>query len=214
MKQLDIYLDLGNVTGFAALPGTLKLLEATAVSVRWLPISSIIPRPLSRPPRPNTDKNDPAGDPLFEYKQKRYLAKRQFELDELNRDCQRLGLDPSLAARNVDASLTHIACMALLQRQRSALPFMQAVYESRLIKGESLTDQESVSALVKKFDVEDFLEGFERYQGLWVRHIEHYLELGIHDTPCYVLEAETFQGRQHLPLIQWRLEGEVGPPPL
>ena len=39
-------------------------------------------------------------------------------------------------------------------------------------------------------------------------------EAGVFQTPAYLLGDEVFIGRQHLPLIRWRLEGERGPGPI
>ena len=39
-------------------------------------------------------------------------------------------------------------------------------------------------------------------------------ELGLYRGPAYIVNGETFQGREHLPLMRWRLTGEVGSPPV
>ncbi|MFT5012250.1 MAG: 2-hydroxychromene-2-carboxylate isomerase [Patiriisocius sp.] len=208
MTQLDIYLDLGNIAGMAAISGTLKLIEETGVTAVWQPIEGNVPRPLSRVP--NLDNEDP----IREFKQKRLTAKRQFEMAELERDCARLELDVELASRTFDARLTHLACLAILEQVESPLIFMQQVYESRFREGDALEDESSVADMLETFRIQKFVSCLPQLRYQWEQHQSSYLELGIHDTPSYVLEGETFQGRQHLPLLRWRLEGEVGPPPL
>lgn len=208
MKQLDIYLDLGNIAGFTAISGTLKLIEETAVTAVWQPIEGIVPRPLSRVPNLDSD------DPIREFKQKRITAKRQFEMAELERDCARLELDIELASRTFDAGLTHLACLAILEQGASPLVFMQQVYELRFSEGVPLEDESSVAEMLATFGIRKFGSELAQLREQWEQHQSCYLELGIHDTPSYVLEGETFQGRQHLPLLRWRLQGEVGPPPL
>jgi len=208
MKQLDIYLDLGNIAGMAAISGTLKLIAETGVSAVWQPIAGIVPRPLSRVPSLDGD------DPIREFKQKRITAKRLFEMAELGRDCVRLELDVELASQTFDAGLTHLACMAILQRGESPLVFMQQVYNLRFRQGVALEDESSVAEILETFGVQKFVIELAQLRDRWEQHQSSYLELGIHDTPSYILQAETFQGRQHLPLLRWRLLGEVGPPPL
>ena len=34
------------------------------------------------------------------------------------------------------------------------------------------------------------------------------------EADIYLVDGELFQGRQHLPLVGWRLGGEQGPPPV
>ena len=206
--RLDIYLDLGNIAGYAALPGTLALIEKADVEVAWLPIEGIVPRPVSRPLRVDVD------DPLQDFKQKRLAAKRQFELDELDRDCQRLGLDPEVAKLSFNGDLTHLAWLALLEAGMSPLAYIQRVFELRLLEGKSLEDQQAVAELAVEFGVQDFKGALPGLVDRWEQHKAEYIELGIHDSPAYVLAGETFQGRQHLPLLAWRMSGEIGLPPL
>lgn len=213
--SLDVYLDLGNVAGLIALPPTLQLLAETGIEARWLPIQGIVPRPLSREPKQNPD------DPIADYKRARWLAKQKFEMAELNRDCARLGLPLNLATLNYDARFTHDAWLALNQRGLSPFGFIQAVYEQRFQLGVALESYDAVSEVAAAHGLSSDSDIAE---DIWVNHEQAYLELGIHDSPAYVLgsevlrneglNGETFQGRQHLPLIRWRIEGEQGPPPL
>ena len=39
-------------------------------------------------------------------------------------------------------------------------------------------------------------------------------EVGIFNSPAYVLNGERFHGRQHLPLLRWLLTGRQGNPPV
>ena len=206
--RLDIFLDLGNIAGFAALPGTLALIEKTGVEAIWLPIEGIVPRPFSRPASVNVD------DPLQDFKQKRLAAKHQFERDELNRDCRRLDLDPAVAQQAFNGELTHFAWLALIAAGVLPLRFIQRVYECRLRHGISLEDEQTVVELAAEFGVLELKSALPDLANRWETHKAAYLELGIHDSPAYVLSGETFQGRQHLPLLAWRIDGEIGPPPL
>jgi 2-hydroxychromene-2-carboxylate isomerase len=206
--RLDIYLDLGNIAGYAALPGTLALIEKTAIETAWWPIEGIVPRPLSRAVSVNVD------DPLQDYKQKRLAAKHQLERDELDRDCDRLGLNPEVAKQSFTGELTHLAWLAMVAAGIAPLPFIQRVYELRLREGNSLEDEQTVAELAAEFGVLDLVGALPELANSWVQHQAAYLELGVHDSPAYVLAGETFQGRQHLPLLAWRIDGEIGPPPL
>lgn len=208
MRRLDIYLDLGNIAGYAALPATLALIEQAGVEASWWPIEGIVPRPLSRPVSVNVE------DPLQDFKQKRLAAKHQLEFDELNRDCQRLGLDSVVAKQSFNGELTHLVWLAMLEAGMTPLDYIQRVFELRLREGESLEDQQTVAELAIEFGVLDFDRALPSLIERWEQHKAKYLELGIHDSPAYVFSGETFQGRQHLPLLAWRMNGEIGPPPL
>jgi len=206
--RLDIYLDLGNIAGYAALPGTLALIEETRIEAAWMPIQGIVPRPLSRSVSMNID------DPLQAFKAKRLAAKHQFERDELIRDCLRLDLDPAVAQQSFNAELTHLGLLALIAAGIAPLSYIQRVYELRLRDAIALEDEQTVIELAAEFGVLDLKSALPDLAKRWEHHKTEYLELGIHDSPAYVLSGETFQGRQHLPLLGWRINGEIGPPPL
>ncbi len=107
--MLQVYLDLGNISGYLAIAGIKDLINDTGVPVQWLPIEGIVPRPLSplKPAKPD--------DPLADFKQLRWQAKHDFEVAELTRDCERLGLDQAVAKLAVDAVETHLAQLFIAQ---------------------------------------------------------------------------------------------------
>ena len=37
---------------------------------------------------------------------------------------------------------------------------------------------------------------------------------GVFNAPMYLVEGQTFQGREHLPMIRWLLSGEQEPVPI
>lgn len=207
--RLDVYLDLGNVAGLIALAPTLRLIAETNVDVCWLPIQGIVPRPLSREPKQSV--NDPVDDPLAVYKHARWVAKQNFEQAELKRDCTRLGLSTELASRAYDGKLTHLVWLGLNQLGVNPLDYIKAVFKQRFESGQALEAETAVRELGIKHGMT--LE-FQALADIWSDHQQAYLDLGIHDSPSYVLKEETFQGRQHLPLIRWRIGGEQGTPPL
>ncbi|MFN3235998.1 MAG: hypothetical protein ACE37D_02945 [Pseudomonadales bacterium] len=211
IKALDVYLDLGNIAGLLALPGLSALAADLTLNVNYWPIQGIIPRPLSPEPSRKPD------DPLADYKQLRWQAKHQHELSELGRDCERLQLQVDLARNQYDASLTHQAWLYLLESQTEKVTdYIAAVYAARFQQGRPLTELAEVSELLSTLQADGaaFADQQPLWQERWQQHEEHYLALGIHDSPAFVLDLETFQGRQHLPLLRWRLEGESGAPPV
>jgi 2-hydroxychromene-2-carboxylate isomerase len=119
-----------------------------------------------------------------------------------------------VAKRSYNGELTHLVWLAILERGISPLAYIQRVFELRLREGKSLEDQQAVAELAAEFGVLDFKGALPGLVDRWEQHKAEYLELGIHDSPAYVLLDETFQGRQHLPLLAWRINGEIGPPPL
>ena len=209
--MLDVYVDLGNIAGYLAIEPIKQLTADTQVSCRYLPIKGIVPRPLSREP-----KND-GNDPLADYKHLRWRAKLRFEQDELRRDCERLNLSMSLAQRRIDAQLTHEACLFVADRfPVKSMNFIEAVYRQRFREGDDIQDD---AALTKVFDLSnidgsEFFENKATFSERFLSHMTATLELGIHDSPCFMLNDEPFQGRQHLPLMRWRIEGENLTPPV
>ena len=203
--NLDVYLDLGNIAGLLALKATEQLVTDTGVAVRWLPIQGIVPRPFSREPRQNSD------DPLSAYKHLRWQAKHQFELRELQRDCARLTLSSELAGQAFDGTLTHGVWLGMLDSGLPVTDYIHSVYQQRFEYGAALETETAVQEHAAAHGVE---LDMDQLAARWAAHQAAYLDLGLHDSPAYVLGEETFQGRQHLPLIRWRIDGEQGPPPL
>ena len=200
--KLDVYLDLGNVAGFLALPGLHKLVAETGVEVNCLPIQGIVPRPLSPEP---TKKSD---DPLADYKMLRWQAKHKFETEELDRDCERLGLSLEKASRTFDARLTHLALLYLRDHPVfGPLQFIEQIYQTRFRDGLAFEQVDQVGDLLAKLNLDPtpFLSRLDVWSTAWDDHQKSYLELGIHDSPAFVLGEETFQGRQHFPLLKWRI---------
>lgn len=213
--MLDVYLDLGNVAGYLALDAVEALAADTGIEVNWLPIDGIVPRPLS-PEKPAA--ND---DPLAEFKQLRWQAKHAFETSELERDCQRLQLEFAMAKRTFDASLSHQALLYVNESaQGQGLEFVRWVYAQQFRQGRELVQCDITAELqALGLDASGFVDHVDDWQSEWEAHKARYLELGIHDSPAFVLpladeQAETFQGRQHFPLLRWRIAGGEGTPPV
>lgn len=208
---LDCYLDLGNLAGLLALPGIKTLAAETHVEIQMYPIQGIVPRPLSPEPKAKPD------DPLADFKHLRWQAKHQHEIAELNRDCARLDLDESIARHSYDASLTHRAWLFLQANYpEKVLAYVELIYDLRFKQGVSLVESEQLNSALASLGIDStqFFDQQDHWQGIWDKHVEGYLTLGIHDSPAFVLAGETFQGRQHFPLIRWRLSGEPGSPPV
>lgn len=214
--KLDVYLDLGNIAGYLALPGLQELQEASGVQLSFFPLEGIVPRPLRPEPSQNPD------DPLAEYKHLRWQARHKFEYEELVRDCQRMGLDIELASKNYSSEVVHAAALFVADvNTEQASQFYRAVYERRFQQGEALEQLDSVHQCLSElgYDGASFAGQFDHWRATYETHKAAYLEIGIHDSPAFVLADETFQGRQHFPLINWRISeqiapGEAGAPPV
>lgn len=212
--MLKVYLDLGNISGYLAVAGIKDLIHDTGVNAQWLPIAGIVPRPLSpiRPTKPD--------DPLAEFKQLRWQAKHDFEMAELVRDCERLGLDIERAQQATEATELHLALLFISASNPEYAPsFVEWAYQVQFEQGRNML-QSDISVKLKGLglDGDGFLANLETWRVRWQEHQTTYLDLGIHDSPAFVLVAgddeETFQGRQHLPLLRWRIGGEIGSPPV
>ena len=200
--KLDVYFDLGNVAGFLALPGLHKLVAETGIEVNCLPIQGIVPRPLSPEPTKKAD------DPLADYKQLRWQAKHDFEVAELDRDCERFGLKTQKATRVFDATLTHLALLYLRDHPVfGPLQFIEQIYAARFRNGMALETADQVGDLLAKLNLDPLplLSQLDEWTSSWESHKAAYLELGIHDSPAFLLDEETFQGRQHFPLLKWQI---------
>ena len=207
---LTLFVDFGSLPTYLALGGIGKILDETSLEAFWLPVVSV----------PSVSSIDARGvDPLAAYKARRKSAKRRFAGRELERNCERMGISEAQGARSIDSTNAALGLMWLHEKQADPHMFrtyIESVF-SAVYREPELVEEPDI--VVKKLEqcgvvTEGFLTDGVTGQGAKLQALqEEILELGILESPAFIYQGECFQGRQHLPLLVWLMNGSHGSPP-
>ncbi len=203
MSDVTIAMNLGNFASLVALEPTRALIEDFRPNCQWRAL-----RPANRPVTPPPS----ADDPLAEYKARRKRARDAWAQSEFQRDCDRLGLDASQTPLNVDATAANLAMQYLADTGGDVLAFVSAALNRAFVEHLSIARIEDVVSLI---DPEGFAEFAEGPGPARLEAVENELaEAMIYAGPSYIVDGESFIGRQHFPLMRWLLGGQNGTPPV
>lgn len=202
---ITVCIDIADLPSFVAFEPTVRLLRDFPVPVNWLPLGGGLARLSARQPSSSDD------DPLAAYKARRARARETWAERELARNCERLGIDPAQGARSFDSTVAGVGLLYASQAGEDEIEFLRRLFQEAWVRGAPIEDAAFVATLFDSPGFEEYVanEGvaeFERLQG-------ELLDAGVFNSPAYVLDGEVFQGRQHLPVIRWKLGGAEGIPP-
>lgn len=208
-SHFTIYIDLGNINSYLALKPTLDLIHEFDLDVNWLPISGIVKTVANRKPVISV------SDDLAEIKLKRLDARSRYEARELERNAAHLGISVRAAGHSFNPKYLHIAILYINQCSMSPEYFIQNAFDKAFHGEMDIENSDYVSRLIDSAGLEssaylDYLsEGENELSELQATTLSQ----GIFDAPAYQFRNENYQGRAHLPLIKWYLNGSVGSPP-
>ncbi len=191
---LTVLIDPAVPESYLAMAPTLRLIEDLSLLPTWLPIRSSLPKASAR-----------ANETPYQARRRR--AREQYAARERERYFG--GLQENAVG---DANLGRAALLWCAEHGDPAA-FCSTLLPRIWVGGEAFVD--AVPAVLNQQGIaagfEVFAAGAAPQQDALDAEIT---ELGLYRGPAYVVNGETFQGREHLPLIYWRLSGEVGSPPL
>ena len=195
-KPLTVGIDIKNPECYLALEPTRALVRESGVDVDWLPV-------VTSPPRPAPDGGDRAA------RHKRHRA--AYRAMDLARYARAAGLTIRDPERAPDSTLAGLAMLAAKSQSDDALQgFLDRAFE-RYWKAElDLEDRGALRAILDEVGVADLPGDTAGFQALQAS----LGEAGLFTAPAYLVENEVFNGRAHLPMIRWILEGRVGPGPI
>ncbi len=195
-KPLTVGIDIKSPECYLALGPTRALVRESGVDVDWLPV-------VTSPPRPAPDGDDRAS------RHKRHRA--AYRAMDLARYARAAGLTIRAPERTPDSTLAGMAMLAAKAHSNDALQgFLDRAFERYWKADLDLEDRGALRAILDEVGVADFAEDAAGFQAL----LESLGEAGLFTAPAYLVENEVFNGRAHLPMIRWILEGRVGPGPI
>jgi len=203
---LNVFLDLRWPQSYLALEPAFALADELGVEASFLPIA--VP-PLKAPsaPRPGDDRG---------------VRHRRARAEAIAREIAIHGAAQGLAIRDYyrdpDPAPFHLAWLWLRERAPERLrAFLGDAFRAYWAVALDPSDETAVASHLAGCgaDPDDWRAWCRAAGPATARGLARALaERGIAATPSYLVDGEFFQGRQHLPMIRWLLEGRRGPGPI
>ena len=211
--MISVYLNFSELSSWLLLAPLKKFCEEVPVGLIWKPMLSSLGN--------IAGSNLKAGqaDPMASYKSRRADARHQAAKREDERMCQRLGITPEQGERKI-APLYLSLGMVWMTTQRAGQQEYFSFAETAFLKTfRDGADVESLSGLQVVMEESGFrTEGLAHFLESQAPDLDAIrqdaVDNGVFNSPAFVIEGEGFHGREHLPLIQWMLQGRQGVPPV
>jgi 2-hydroxychromene-2-carboxylate isomerase len=207
--KLTVALDIRHPYAFLALGPAIALGRELDIAINWLPRAG---DPLRAPstPGPNDDRG-------IRHRRSRALMIAR----EIAVYAQAQDLKLEAPYRNDPADAAHMAFLYMRDMPAHGAaqlePFLVEIFRLYWSQKLNANDPNEVAAVVANFgaSANEYLK-WSTSQG--VTALEQVVadldEVGAVSAPSYLACGQAFQGRQHLPMIRWLLEGETGPVPI
>ncbi len=205
-EPLLAVLDLRHPLAALALRPVRAFAREQALALDWLPLTT----PTLRAPGPSAPSDD------------RGARHRRFRAQAIEREIEVYargqGRELREPHRDGSAEAAHLGWLWVRERARDRLEdFLEDLFEAYWSLRIDAADPAQVAARVDAVGADGaaFLDWSKSEGPAAARDVEAGLRgRGVSQVPSFVLGDEIFQGRQHLPMIAWRLDGRSGPIPI
>ena len=198
-------LDIRHPFAYVALRPAIELGRDAGVDINWLPVRSQTLRPPSA-----SSREDDRGT-----RHKRWRA--QMIAREIAVYAEAQGLRIEGPYRDGPSTAFELAWVWVRDAARESIePFLEQAFCRYWAVGLDIGSIEDVATVVEQCGLETvaFREWASDEVEAATSVSEQLAEAGVFQTPAYLVGAEVFLGRQHLPMIRWILEGRKGPVPI
>ena len=209
---MEVYINFGGLPSWLAIRPLKRIVADTDVEIDWQPMLRNLGNVVS------TNNKDGEVDPLAEYKARRAKARSRAKARELERMCETLDIAPELGRRMIDPTGLALGLLWVKRHCDRAAhqAYMETAFEQTYREPADVESIEGVSAVLARAGIET--EGFADFAESEKESLEASrktaLEKSVLNAPAFILEGEVFNGREHLPLIEWILKGRKGTPPV
>lgn len=204
--RLTVVLDVRHPFAYLGLGPAQQLAQQRGLEINWLPLAWQALRPPSEP--------SPEDDRGVLHKRSRAQAIAR----EIETYAAAQGLVLRDCYREPDPSLVHAAWLYARANEAQRLDdVMSRSFEAYWSCELDVEDASAVAGLLDGLGVsgDDYLAWVEPAGRATLEALEGELrERGVPQVPCYWIDDEVFVGRQHLPFIEWILDGREGPGPI
>ncbi len=211
MAALAVYIDFKSPYAYLAIEPTRRLAAELGIDIDWYPFVLDIPSYLG------SARLDKSG----KVKEHSRSPEQWSGVKYAYYDCRRYANLRGMIIRGTEKIWdTHLAAIGMLWAKQQGDDILQRYIDGvyvpfwkRELDVEDLTIVESVladaGAITRGFTDYALGEGALENQQLQTSAFD----AGIFGVPTYLVGDEMYFGREHLPRIQWQLQGEVGPAP-
>lgn len=214
MSNLTVCIDFNSIETYLSLASTLELKKIMTEEINWLPIAGGMKKFSNKK---NLNNTEPDTE-LERFKSRRQAARDRYMLMNRCRYAQLLGLSAEDAERHFNSNTAAIGLLWVKKIDSTRIPtYLEAVFLGHYRHHQSVENEDIIVDLLKKAGIES--KGFSEFLAaegvdLMASIQDELAESGVFSSPAYILNAERFQGREHLPLIRWYLRGQDGLPPV
>lgn len=208
MSELKVYIDFKSPYAFIAIDATHALEQEFGIEVDWYPLTLNIGSYLG------TAKKDDTGKVTESKRSPRQWLAVKYAYKDARRYAELRGLTLKGTQKIWDSSLGAIGLLWAKGHGHDALKrYIDDTYERFWKRELDIEDVDVVIAQLQRAGcpLEGFAEflrgeGRENHDKLQ----DEILDLGYYGVPTYVINGQSYFGRQHLPRVRWHLGGEVG----
>ena len=210
-SPLRVYIDYKSPYAFIAVEPTYQLETTFGIEIDWYPLTLNIGSYLG------TAKKDDSGRVVESNRSPRQWLAVKYAYRDARRYAELRGLTLKGTQKIWDSSLAGIGLLWAKQQGHDILKrytfstYLKFWQRALDIEDPAVIMAELASAGADTTGFEDYLTGPGReYHD---RLQEDILDAGYYGVPTYVIDGESYFGRQHLPRVRWHLGGRQGPLP-
>ena len=210
-KALKVYIDYKSPYAFIAKDPTYQLEHEFGLEIDWYPLTLNIGSYLG------TAKKDDSGKVVENNRSPRQWLAVKYAYKDARRYAELRGLTLKGTQKIWDSSLAAIGMLWAKQQGHDPLRrYTDITYERFWRRELDIENPAVVIAQLQEAGCDvggftDYLEGEGRQ--LHDDLQEEILDAGYYGVPTYVIDGESYFGRQHLPRVRWHLGGCQGPLP-
>jgi len=209
--RLEVYIDFKSPYAFIAKDATYQLEQDFGLEIDWYPLTLNIGSYLG------TAKKDDSGQVTESSRSPRQWLAVKYAYKDARRYAELRGLTLKGTQKIWDSSLSAIGLLWAKRHGRVCLKhYIDDTYDRFWKRALDIEDSQVIVAQLQVSGCD--AEGFEEYlagegRDDHDRLQEEILDRGYYGVPTYVIDGESYFGRQHLPRVRWHLEGKTGPLP-
>jgi len=209
--ELKVYIDYKSPYAFVAKDPTYQLEKEFGIEIDWYPLTLNIGSFLG------TAKKDNSGNVVENNRSPRQWLAVKYAYRDARRYAELRGLTLKGTQKVWDSSLAAIGLLWAKQQGHDPLRAYTDITYERFWKRElDIEDSGVIVSLLEESGCET--DGFLDYLGgdgraYHDRLQDEILDAGYYGVPTYVIDGESYFGREHLPRVRWHLAGRPGPLP-
>ena len=184
--MIDLYIDFKSPASYLAMKPTLALADELNAEIKWHPYKT--KQETVPVEKPNESKSETHFRIRAQLRQKTHLHYAALQ-------------ETPMSFRD-DPGTTDLALAALDALQGDPLPFIQTAFRAYWVSGADLNDEAFVTSLLATSGTEVSENVLDEALGQLPENQRNAEEIGIIDTPAYVIDGQIFIGREHLPWIR------------